>query len=101
VKCVSVCGKMRIGVRKSAYQCADFSLVEVSAPITPYTPKGYGVVAHAPLGGGQPGNQVQIGRSGGQRELLTVSSREEVEETDDGLRIMPSGGWGAGYRDSR
>ena len=31
--------------------------------------------------------------------LLIVSSRDEVEETDDGLRIMLSACWGASYRD--
>ena len=32
--------------------------------------------------------------------LLITSSREGVEETDDGLRILPSAGWGASYRSS-
>ena len=75
MKCVSVSGYLRVSVRENAYQCPKFayqcpkfayqcprtayqcprfSLVEVSAPITPYTPKGYGVVAHAPWGAGNP-----------------------------------------------
>ena len=37
-KCVSVSEKVRISVRESAYQCPRFSLVEDSAPITPYPP---------------------------------------------------------------
>lgn len=115
MKCVSVSGYLRVSVRenayqcpkfayqcpRTAYQCPHFSLVEVFAPITPYTPKGYGVVAHAPWGGGQPWYKTRLARSGGQGVLLTTFSREEVEETDDGLRIMLSAGWGASYRDLR
>jgi len=83
-KCVSVCGKVRISVRKSAYQCAGFSLVEGSAPITPYTPKGYGVVAHAPWGGagnprkerGLPGREGNSKKDGANR-LLEMSYHDD------------------------